>query len=190
MSESPPPPTPAAATPAEKLARNIHDITRRTTRGKAAAGDWSIRVNGVLRVGSILLTSLGSAGVIADKVSGNLPGEIGWAFWGSVVLLVFGILTQLATEFRIGERAASARALADRCALCEVQLENILVVEKPQAAVAGLLGDINKAIEGERFVPVLPPMTPELEAAARELAQALIDRHSPYWDLGRRPRSV
>jgi hypothetical protein len=181
-------PLPADQTPEAKLARNIGQVCRRVVRGKAAAGNWQVKSQLILRIASIILSSLGSAGVIVDKVSGNLPGETGWAFWGSVIVLLFGILLQIANEFRISQIAADSRLLAERCALYETQLEDMLIFENPASPVADLLRKIMELFQNERYNAVLPTMTPEMEAEAERWATTLINANKANWQLvARRP---
>lgn len=183
-------PLPADQTPKAKLTRNIQQVCRRIVRGKTATSKWQVRAQLALRIASILLSSLGSAGVIADKVSGTLPSETGWAFWGSVILLVFGILVQIANEFRISQIAADSRSLAERCALCETQLEDMLIFENPLAPVAELLRKLMELFQNERYNAVLPVMTAEMETEAERRATALITTHQANWQLlARRPRA-
>lgn len=97
-------PPPTDETPEAKLSRNIRQVCRRIVRGKSAASNWQVPAQMFLRIASIALSALGSAGVIVDKVSGNLPNETGWAFWGSIVVLLFGIVLQIANEFQVAHR--------------------------------------------------------------------------------------
>lgn len=179
-------PPPADQTPEAKLTRNIRQVCRRIVRDKAAALNWQVPAQRALQITSILLSSLGSAGVIADKVSGNLPGEAGWAFWGSVLLLVFSVVLQIANELRVAQIAANSRLLAEQCALCETQLENMLLSENPGAAVSELLARFFQLFESERYNAVLPVMTREMEARANVMANDLIEAHRANWQLVRR----
>lgn len=183
-------PPPTDPTPEAKLTRNIREVCRRLVRGKAAAGNWQVRLNLVLRVASIVLSSLGSAGVIVDKVSGNLPGETGWTFWGSVVVLLFGILLQIANEFRIAQIAADSQLLAERCALYETQLEDMLVADDPSGAVAELFRKVTELFQNERYNPVLPRRTSRLEADADRWAEALTATNRPHWVLRPQPQRL
>jgi hypothetical protein len=181
-------PPPTSQTPEAKLTRNIREICRRVVRGQAAARNPSVRWQLVLRVGSILLSSLGGVGVVADKASGNLPSETGWAFWGSVILLSFGILSQIANEFQVAQRAADSRSVAERCTLCETQLENILIVDDPRQPVANLLLAINLLFENEKYNRVLPAATDAMETDAERNAQRLLERYAKHWQLKTRPQ--
>ena len=184
-------PPPTDQSPEAKLTRNIRQVCRRVVRGKAAARNWQVRSQLVLRVASIVLSSLGSAGVIVDKVSGNLPGETGWAFWGSVIVLLFGILLQVANEFRISQVAADSRLLAERCALYETQLEDMLISDNPVVSAAELLRKIMELFQNERYNAVLPLMTPDMEVEAERWSVALIASHRANWQLAarRQPRA-
>jgi hypothetical protein len=182
-------PLPADQTPEAKLTRNIRQVCRRIVRGKAAARNWQVSSQLILRITSIVLSSLGSAGVIVDKVSGNLSSETGWAFWGSVIVLLFGILLQIANEFRIAQIAADSRLLAEQCALHETQLENMLIDDDPMGPVAGLLRKIIELFENARYNAVLPTTTAEMEAKAESWATTLISANKGNWHLvDRRPR--
>src|SRR5438045_1763803 len=94
-------PPPVHKAPDAKLIRNVRELCVRVVRGKAAAQNPSVWGQHILSIASILLSSLGSVGVIAEKAAGNLSEQTGLAFWGSVVLLVFGILSQIANYFRV-----------------------------------------------------------------------------------------
>lgn len=182
-------PPPADETPEAKLKRNIRQVCRRIVRGKAAASNWQVPAQMFLRISSIVFSSLGSAGVIADKVSDNLPNETGWAFWGSIIVLLFGIVLQIANEFRVAQIATDSRLLAEQCALCETQLENMLIDERPMDLVAGLLRKLMELFENAKYNAVLPVSTPEIEAEADRWADVLIESHKGNWRLiDRRPR--
>lgn len=181
-------PTPEAHSEEAKLARNSGELCRRIVRGQAATENWSVRVHHVLRIVSIILSALGGAGLIADRVSGHLPGETGWAFWGSAVLLAFGILSQVGNEFQIARRAADSRSLAERCTLCEIQLENILIMDDPRQPVIELLLSVNTTFESERCSGIVPVMTEERELTAGRLGQRLLDRHARHWQFRPLPR--
>jgi len=155
-----------------RLIRRVQQICARVARGQAARGKWQVQLQRVLRIVSIILSSLGSAGIIADRVYGNVPGQTGWAFTGSVIVLGFGIVLQIANEFRIEQDASDARALAEACGQFETQLDILLGSEDPTAVVAQLHEQVNAVIL--KYHRVLPAVTPELEAKATRLAQRLV----------------
>jgi hypothetical protein len=181
-------PPPADLTPLGRLSRNVALACGFIVRGRAAAANWQVKVHLVLRVLSIILSSLGSTGVIVDKVSGSLPNEAGWAFWGSVIVLLFGILLQIANEFRIAQLAADSRLLAEQCALCETQLENSLIETDPRNRVNELLKRLIQMSENARYNPILPAMTTELDSRAKGWAAELIGKHQGHWELPTRQR--
>lgn len=181
-------PPPEDQSPKAKLVRNIREIGRRIIRGTAAGENRSVSWHFILRIVSIILSSLGSVGVIVDKASNNLPGEVGWAFWGSVILLIFGVLSQIANEFQIAQLAMDSRSLAERSALCETQLENILIVEDPRQPVVDLLIAISNVFASEKYNRVLPRMTSEMERAAESLANSMVERYGGNWNLPKRPQ--
>jgi hypothetical protein len=170
-------------TPEVKLNRNILHVCRRLIRGKAASTNWQVRMQLVLRITSIILSSLGSVGVIVDKVSTNLPGQIGWPFYGSVIVLIFGILLQVANEFQIARIATDSMLLADRCRLYETEFEDMLVFENPTQSVADLLLKIMELFKNERYNAVLPDMTSQMEIDAEYWAARLFNTNSNTWQL-------
>lgn len=173
----------------EKLTQNVRDICLRVEQGKAVAWNWWVRLQLALALASILLSTLGSAGVILDKAAGNLPEQTGWAFWGSVILLGFGIVTQFANQFQVAKRAADSESLAERCRLVEARLPRILRQEDPQAPVATLLDEVDTLFESERYNKVTPKLTDEMKADALKKADELIARYQGGWQLkGRKPQ--
>jgi hypothetical protein len=167
----------------EKLKQNIGHLCERIVQGQAAERNASIKWQLTLRVVSILLTSLGSVGVIVDKAATNLPGQTGWAFWGSVILLLFGILTQIANEFQVAQRAADSKILYERCNIFKTQLQNCLIASDPTDDVQKLLDDINKLIVEEKYNRVLPTMTKGIRQKCEELSSDLFARYNQGWEL-------
>jgi hypothetical protein len=176
-------PPPAGKAPDAKLIRNVRALCVRIVRGKAAAQNPSVAWQRVLGIASILLSSLGSVGVIANKAAANLPGQTGWAFWGSVILLVFGIVSQIANQLQVGKRAADSESLAVRCGLYETRLENMLIDDDPRTSVGGLLAEVNTLFEKEQYNQVLPRMTDEMKSAAVHWADNLTADNQKYWQL-------
>ncbi len=174
---------PAARAPDAKLIRNVRELCLRIVRGKAAAQNWSVWGQRVLGITSILLSSLGSVGVIAYKAAGNLTEQTGWTFWGSVILLVFGILSQIANQFRVAQRAADSESLAIRCGLYETRLTDMLVDDDPQTAVVDLFVEITTLFQNERYNVVLPRETEKMKDASKRWADDLIARNQPFWQL-------
>jgi hypothetical protein len=183
MAESAPTPAdePKAPNPADALKRHIRRLCVRIVQGKAAIRRWEVVLQRTVRIVSIVLTSLGSAGVIADKVSGNLPGEAGWAFWGSIIVLLFGILLQVLNELRVEQTATEAIALSEGCAVFETQLGMALEEPDPRTAVERLRGELNTIVL--KYHRALPPMTDELKSHAEELADSLIEANEGGWEL-------
>lgn len=176
-------PPPANKAPDAKLIRNVRVLCVRIVRGKAAAQNPSVGWQRVLGIASILLSSLGSVGVIADKAVANLPGQTGGAFWGSVILLVFGIVSQVANQLQVAKRAADSESLAVRCGLYETRLENMLIDDDPRTSVGGLLAEVNTLFEKEQYNQVLPRMTDVMKNAATQWAGNLIADNQKYWQL-------
>ena len=133
-----------------------------------------------------MLSTLGSVGVVVDKASSNLPGETGGAFWGSVILLIFGILSQLANEFQIAQLAADARSLAEKCEVYDTRLENVLTDDDPRTDTATMLVEVNALFESERYNKVLPRMTGVIEREAAARSGFLINRNEGHWQLSAR----
>jgi hypothetical protein len=176
-------PQPVSQTPTTRLIFNVEELCRRIARGKKAAQNPSVRFHLALRIASILLSSLGSVGVIVDKATKNLPSESGGAFWGSVILLVFGILLQFANEFQVAQRAADSRSLAEKCDVYDARLENVLNNLDPRTDVANMLVEVNNLFESERCNRVLPRMTSQIERDAAARAANLIARNQNHWQL-------
>ncbi len=178
-------PPPARQTPAERLKFNIRQICFRIARGRAAAKRWYVVLNRALRILSILLSSLGSVGIIADKAAPNLPGQTGWAFWGSIILLGFGIASQVANEFQVAQRALDARAMAEKCDVYAMRLENVLQDDDPRTGVASMLVELNTLFENERYNKVLPheDMPPQMQDDVLRRAAVLISDNEAHWQL-------
>lgn len=180
MSEPTPPPS-DNPNPLEALKRRIRQVCGRVVQGKAAIRRWEVTLQRTVRIVSILLTSLGSAGVIVDKVSSKLPQETGWAFWGSVIVLLFGVVLQVLNEFKIEQIATEAAALHDAAAVCETKLSMMLEDADPRAAVDRLRDDIYETVL--KYHRAVPPMTKQLEERADELADKLIRANEGGWKL-------
>lgn len=176
-------PPPAGKATDAKLIRNVRELCFRVVRGKAAAQNWSVWWQRVLGIASILLSSLGSVGVIADKATGNMSDQSGSKFWGSVMLLVIGILSQIANQFRVAQRAADSESLAVRCGLYETRLTDMLMDDDPQTAVADLFVEVTTLFQSERYNVVLPRETDKHKETAKLWAGDLIARHQPFWQL-------
>ncbi len=159
--------------PAAPDSKTILAICRRIVRGKAAESNRSVLLHSLLRLGSIFLSSLGGVGVVVDKASSHLANESGWAFWGSVILLAFGILSQIANEFRVAERAANSKLIAAKCRLYETQLENILELGGTEEMARDVLRELSDQFIKEPINAILPEMTNELELTAEKLKDRL-----------------
>ena len=96
---------PAAAlgddTPHAKLERKIRVLCRLIVRGKWAKYRIEVKVYITLRIFSIIIAACAGAGLIADKVNQNLTVQTGWAFWGALLVLAFGILVQVSDVLNI-----------------------------------------------------------------------------------------
>ena len=167
--------------PAAALKRQIRRVCARIAQGKTAIRRWEVLLQRTVRIVSIVLTSLGSAGVIADKVAGNLPGQTGWAFWGSVAVLLFGILLQVLNELRVEQTATAAITLYEGCAILETQLGMALEESDPRAAVERIRGELNALVL--KCHRALPPTTSQLKSLAEELADSLIEANEDGWEL-------
>jgi hypothetical protein len=187
MAESTPaPPTDSDPNPRETLKRRIRQICTRVILGKAAIHRWEVKLQQTVRVVSIVLTSLGSAGVIVDKVSNKLPDETSWAFVGSVVVLLFGIVLQILNELKIEQTASDARMLHEACAVFETQLGMVLEESDPRAVVERLRQEVYAVIL--KYHRAAPAATTELEQRADELAAKLIEANEGGWRLPRAKR--
>ncbi|MCI0699886.1 MAG: hypothetical protein L0241_02210 [Planctomycetia bacterium] len=177
----PPRPPTGDATPEARLIRKVRQICVRIIQGKAAVSRWQVKAQRGLRITSIILSSLGSAGVIADKVTGETTG---WAFVGAVIAIGFGILLQIANEFHVEQIAGDSRSLAEACGLVEVQLGIILEAENPTRAVAQLHDEINTVIL--KYHKVLPAAPPASEVD--RLVKLLVEPNRPDWRLPEQQR--
>jgi hypothetical protein len=142
-----------------------------------------VRWQRTLGIASIVLSSLGSVGVVADRATANLPGVTGWTFWGSVIVLGFGIVSQIANQLQVAKRAADSESLAVRCGLYETRLENMLMDDDPRTSVGVLLAEVNALFEKEQYNQVLPTMTDEMKDAAVQWAARLTTENQKYWQL-------
>ncbi len=176
-------PPPANNSPEAKLIRKVRALCVRIVRGKAADRNPSVWWQRILGIASILLTTLGSVGIIVDKAAGNLPQQTGGAFWGSVILLLFGILSQIANQYRVAQRAADSESLAVRCGLYETRLNDMLEDEDPQTAVAELFLEVRTLFQSERYNVVLPRETDKMKTEAAQWADNLIALNRPFWQL-------
>jgi len=167
--------------PGATLRRRVRQICRRVVVGKAGLNRWEVKFQQALRVLSIILSSLGSAGLITNKITDPLPGGTGWAFWGSVSVLGFGIVLQIATAFRIEQTANDARAAAEACAVFETQLGILLEEDNPISGVERLRTELNSVIL--KYTRVLPSATSALLAEADTLAAGLIRDNEDGWRL-------
>jgi hypothetical protein len=174
-----------AADPFEKLIWQVGELCLKIARGTKATHNGSVYWQLVLRITSICLSSLGSAGVIADRASTHLFGESGWAFWASVILLGFGILSQIANEFQVVQRAADSRLLAEKCEVYDETLGGYLNSDDPRTEVASLLLEMNALFKSERYNKVLPRMTTKMANAATDRAKYLIGHNKNHWKPGR-----
>ncbi len=161
------------------LIQKIELLCTRLVPGSAADQRWQVWVHVVLRIASIILTSLGGAGFIADKVSPNLPGQTGWAFWGGLILLAFGILTQVANELGVERVASEAKTAAENFKLLAIRLDLILEEDDPTNSVGNLQKEVQAAIQ--KYHRVIPGETPETQATARAVAQSLVKKHQGHW---------
>ncbi len=167
--------------PKETLKRRIRQICARVVLGEEAINRWEVRLQQAVRIVSIVLTSLGSAGVIVDKVTGTPPQETGLAFVVWVVVLVFGIVLQVLNELKIEQIASDARLVNEACALYETQLGMLLEDSDPRDAVVRLRGEVNAVIL--KYHRAVPASTPELEARAGARADKLITENEGGWTL-------
>lgn len=164
-----------------RMIRRVRQAYVRIIQGKAAANRWEVKAHRGIRIASIILSSLGSAGVIADKVTGNTSS---WAFVGAMMVLGFGIFLQIANEFRIDQIATDARSLAEACGLCELQLSIILENEDPRRAVTQLYNEVKTIILKHHKVLSAVPTESEVD----ETLSRLIDKNRAGWHLPERER--
>jgi hypothetical protein len=183
----PAPPVPPAITnpDEEMLKRRIRLICDRIVQGKAAIGRWEVTAHLVLRILSIILSSLGSAGLIVDRVAGGPPSESGGAFWIWIVVLVFGIVLQIANELQIAQTAADARILAESCVIYEIQLDIILQDSDPRKAVESLRNEVNTVIL--KYGKVVRSLTSTQVSQGNQSAHHLITKHQGGWNIPQPP---
>lgn len=167
--------------PKALLIRKVELICGRLVVGGTADRRWQVKAHQTLRIASIVLTSLGGAGFIADKVNSNLPGQTGWAFWGGVILLAFGIVTQIANELGVERVATQARAAAETFKLLSVRLDLVLEQPDPRDDVARLHADVRAATE--KYHATLPDETATSQRDARALTQKLARKYQAIWSF-------
>lgn len=183
MAELPTPPLPPSGDPSPeaRLVRKVGQISVRILQGKAAVSRWEVKAQRGLRIASIVLSSLGSAGIIADKLTKETTG---FAFVGAIVAIGFGILLQVANEFHLEQIATDSRALAEACSLVEIQLGIILEAEDPTRAVGQLHEEINAVVL--KYHRVLPPAPSPV--AVERLTKFLVEPNRSGWRLPNRQR--
>jgi hypothetical protein len=131
-------------------------------------------------------TQPGQAGAQPNTgaASGAQPGEGGRGVYLPLVLLLFGIMSQIANEFGVARFASNSTKLADACKICETRLENVLSSEDdPRATVSALLLEVNKLFEEPQFNAVLPKHTDELGQSAKSIAEKAIGEYRTGWSL-------
>lgn len=170
----------------DELILKIRIITLRVVRGKAALRQWQVGVSKGIRIVSIILTALGSAGLIAKSLEGGPPNQGGWALYLWVAMLVVSILIQLANEFGINTFALESRLLAESCKVIGLQLDNCLSNSNPTEIVAKILTDINEITV--KYANALPDKTVVIEEDARGEADNLVAVYSENWKLPLRQR--
>jgi hypothetical protein len=115
---------------------------------------------------------------------GAQPGESGRGGYFPLILLFFGILSQIANEFGVARFASNSTKLADACKICETRLENVLSSEDdPRATVNALLLEVNKLLEEPQFNAVLPKQTDKLSQDAKSCAEKAVVDYQTGWSL-------
>ena len=140
-----------------KLIRNVRELCVRIVRGKASAQNASVKYqrDSRDRVHPALVTWQRWSDCGQSRCEFARPNWLG-IHWGSVILLVFGIVSQIANQFQVAKRAADSESLALRCGLYETRLENMLIDDDPRTSVIGLLEEVNSLFEKEQYNQVLP----------------------------------
>ncbi len=175
-----PPQNTAGGNPFDRLERQIRFVCLHILRGQRARRRWELKAYYLLRIVTLILSALAGAGLIADKVSGNLTVATGWAFWGALLVLAFGILVQIADVFGVEKVATHARVLADICDRYETELGTILEDPDPMDSLVGLAGRVrNSLLDPSNHVTV--PRGTTVRADADRLAADLIREYRSNW---------
>lgn len=178
------PPTPPAAdvSPFDDLEKKIRFVCLQITRGRRARFRWEVGVYYTLRVVSVVLSAAAATGLIADKVSANLTAVTGWAFWGALIVLAFGILLQIADVFGVEKAATHARVLAAQAKLYQTELGLILSDEYPTNSVDGLAERVKASLLDPNNNATLPDEDdPKVQGEAARWSAALIARNRGVW---------
>lgn len=163
--------------PESRLIRKVNLICGRVIRGRHAVDRWQVQLHRALRITSIVLSSLGGVGLIAN----NAGATSGWT-----VSLVFGILLQIANELGIERIANQARSALTASSFMQTQLDIVLASDDPTGAVNKLLEETNTVLR--TYHEVLPELSPLLEAEAARLAAKFVDTYGGDWQLPARQR--
>jgi hypothetical protein len=175
--------SPPVKSPEEKLILKIEQLSFRILRGRAAIQNRSVGLQRFLSVASILLSSAAGVGLIAAKIPNNVFDQSGRAFWGSITLLSFGIMSQIANQFQVGRRASDSETLAAHCGVFKERLNYMLLDEDPRTAVSDLHQEVSRLFESERYNIVLPTETRLIQEEAKGWALTLISKHREFWKL-------
>jgi hypothetical protein len=104
-------------------------------------------------------------------------------------MLLFGIVSQIASEFNLAKRAADSLAIATTCAVYETRMESVLNQDDPGAGVVNMLVELSERFESEQFNRVLPsddeddPKCRDRNLKADARAKKLISSYGQFWNL-------
>lgn len=164
-----------------KLVRRIEVLCDRIIRGRHATDRWQVKFHRALRLASIVLSSLGGAGLIAQQPT---PGQVegsSWAVIGSFISLLAGIALQVSNELGIERIALEARAAAEAFSLVEVSLEIVLIEEDPLELVTKLIDEAGSLLQ--KYHGVIPRFSGDYAQEAGQLTQALVQKFGADWNL-------
>jgi hypothetical protein len=177
--------------PKPRMIGKIEIICDRVVRGGHAVNIWQVHFHRYIRILSIVLTTLGSAGMVAVNVKPDFGQQHGWALVGSLLALLLSIFVQLSSEFGIDRRATLATSARDSFRLVDAKLEIVLRNEDPTDMVNKLLEETDSLLV--KFYDVVPERSDDSSADSKRKSDALVDRFAAHWNLPparRRPRNT
>lgn len=171
----------------KKLKENIFSLCLKTKQGISASKHWTCKASASLRAAAILLSILGSAGLIATKLTNNISSEVGWQFWGSMLLLIFSAISQIASEFGIAKKASDSQTLAFNCKWHYDKMVFTLDDADPRVGIQSILSEVKALFLDREINKVIPLETEAIRAEAKRDSDSLINDKEGRWDLKARP---
>ncbi len=164
-----------------KLVHNIRLICDRIVRSRKATNRWQVKYHRVLRIASLILSTVGGSGLIATNVIPGGADSSSWGFWFSVVSVVLGILLQVSNELGIEQTALQAQAAVASFLRIDTSLEIVLTEENPVKLVGRLLEETNGLLL--EYSHVIPRSSDAMDLETAALLKSLVEKHGSYWVL-------